>query len=154
MIPEVNPLAYLDALLGDGKQVKTYQPSRRMASKALKLGLLHLFQSNQFYFNGKVCRKAARYGQLEILQWLVSVGYPLTVGVCFAAAYKGHLEILKWVHQTKPKILRNEDVCACAAEVGNLEILKWLRANDYPWNNEVCSSAVVRREHAVFSSYC
>ena len=60
----------------------------------------------------EICRQAAKYGSLEVLQWARAKGCP-------------------W----------DGDTCAYAAKYGHLEVLQWARANGCPWTEGTCLSA-------------
>lgn len=117
-----------------------------------------------------IAARAARKGQLEILQWCATQFTHDWVfkseDVCIDAARGGHIEILKWLkengtlfkelyaafaasagHLDVVKWFHSNGVrltaltCTHAAQGGHIYILKWLKDNDIPWNHLVCSLA-------------
>ena len=82
---------------------------------------------------------AARHGHLRILQLLRSHDCPWDEETCSSAAAYGGLEILKWIRQNG--CLWDEKSCTGAARTGRLETLKWLRRNGCPWDEDTCSAA-------------
>jgi hypothetical protein len=115
-----------------------------------------------------LCEAAARFGQLEVLQWARANGCPWAEGTCARAAGGGHLEVLQWLrangapwdchtcsfaawggHLEELQWLRangcpwNATTCAYAAKGGNLEVLQWARANGFPWDDMTCARAAL-----------
>ncbi len=107
------------------------------------------------------CSRAARYGQLETLQWLRYQDFPWDSDTCACAALYGHLEILKWARGDldspasrsegiNPE--RNENTvcpwdewtCIWAAQNGHLEVLKWALSQGCPGDKEmICTWAAI-----------
>lgn len=156
MIPEVDPLFYLDSLYKDGKAPKIKLESRTI-HKAIQHGYINILEYNKrlvpkeicswvaedgnlallqwarhnFYsWNEKTCSLAAQGGHLEVLRWLRENGCPWDEETCSNAAMKGHLETLQWAQEQG--FFCGVDVCYGAAEGGHLEILQWARANGCP----------------------
>ena len=121
-----------------------------------------------------VCRSAARFGSLEMLQWVRSQGCPWDEWTCSSAGERGHLEVLQWArgqgcpwddftcseaarggHLEVLQWARSEgcpwtkQTCTEAARGGHLEVLKWAHSQDCPWNAMTCSSAAERGHLAV-----
>ena len=91
------------------------------------------------------CALAAKYGNLEALQWLRSHDCRWDSDVCTEAAAGGHLHILHWARSQSPPCPWNEWVCTMAAMNGQLDVLQWLRSQipPCPWNRVACAWAVV-----------
>ncbi|MFB1021111.1 MAG: ankyrin repeat domain-containing protein, partial [Flavobacteriales bacterium] len=99
-------------------------------------------------FNGKggwescekvLCKRAARDGDLKMLQWARQNGCPWDESTCAYAAEGGHLKVLQWAFQNGcPWDWRT---CAYAAEGGYLEVLQWARENGCPWDWRTCAYA-------------
>ena len=90
------------------------------------------------------CRFAAKYGNLEALQWLRSHDCRWRNGnVCREAAAGGHLHILQWAHSQTPPCPWDAWACAYAAKRGHLDVLQWLRSQTppCPWDEWTCSLA-------------
>ena len=51
------------------------------------------------YIGPCICHSAARYGQLQALQWLRENECPWNCDTCHAAAEGGHLSCLKWARE-------------------------------------------------------
>ena len=80
-----------------------------------------------------VCPRAARAGQLSVLQWAVAHGFDFGASTCSSAARGGHLSVLQWLRQTGCDW--DESTCGMAAESGNLALLQWAKANGCDWSN-------------------
>ncbi len=88
---------------------------------------------------GNVCLLAIEHGQLEVLRWALSQGYPWSWDCGMHAILGGHLEILKWAH-SQGRIL-NKSICKYAAVNNHLEILQWARSQNCPWDEWICIHA-------------
>lgn len=72
---------------------------------------------------GEKCScKAAKYGQLQALQWLRENECPWNCDTCHAAAEGGHLSCLKWARENGCPW--NIVTCMVAAEGGHFSCLK------------------------------
>ena len=79
---------------------------------------------------------AARYGHLELMQWLCGEGgFVMFAIVMRCAAGSGNLELVQW--------LRGEGcpwdwwTCAMAVDNGHVEVLRWVRENGCEWDAEI-----------------
>jgi hypothetical protein len=110
---------------------------------AIRLGYLstlkHLHQQGGLNLYNVLPMKAAKTGQLEVLQWLRENGCPWDEYTCHHAAEGGHLEVLQWLRANGCPW--NASTCGSAAEGGQLEVLQWLRANGCPWDECTCAEA-------------
>ena len=107
-----------------------------------------------------IAEAAARYGHLELVQWLHGEGgftidetprnvpnvraVPCRIDermrfVIAEAARSGNLELVRWLRGKGCKW--DDKACALAAERGHIEVLQWLRANDCPWDWSTCNAA-------------
>jgi hypothetical protein len=86
-----------------------------------------------------VCCAAARGGQLAVLKWARSKGFPWEQVTCYYAAEGGHLEVLKWARANGCPW--DGQVCWEAARNGHLAVLKWARKNGCPWDANTCAAA-------------
>lgn len=85
---------------------------------------------------------AARYGHIGVIKWLIDKGRLLDRDyVCWHAASGGQLELLKWLHSDGYPC--NESVCEAAVESGHFDVLKWLFEVGCPCNLEYCATIVV-----------
>jgi len=74
---------------------------------------------------------AAKYGELDALQWAREHGCPWDeMEVSQAAAWGGHLGVLQWTREHGCPLV--EDICVYAAQEGHLEVFKWARAIGCP----------------------
>ena len=83
---------------------------------------------NAYFYNHP--EGAAKYGRLDILQWLHKEGLYkrcAPFGLCNAAKY-GHLEVLKWLHEHEHDEYTHH-VMDEAAENGFLNVVIWLHEN-------------------------
>jgi hypothetical protein len=87
----------------------------------------------------RTCEKAAKYGQLYVLQWLRRYGCAWNSDTCSAAALIGHLPILQWLRENGCDW--NEMTCCNAARYGHLTCLQWARENGCDWNSHTCAAA-------------
>ncbi|WZN64385.1 putative ankyrin repeat protein [Chloropicon roscoffensis] len=87
-----------------------------------------------YEFDRNACRGAARGGCLEALKFLRGLDPPCRWDerTCALAAEGGHLEVLKWARSQDPPCPWDEWTCTEAAEGGHLEVLKWARSQDPP----------------------
>ena len=92
---------------------------------------------------GEGCRLAAKYSNLEALQWFRSRQCSWSSDVCTEAAGGGHLHILHWARSQTPPCPWNEKVCPTAALHGHLQVLQWLRSQTppCPWDQCACAYA-------------
>jgi hypothetical protein len=86
-----------------------------------------------------LCQLAAHNGDLDVLQWLRTHGYPWDSTTCYIAARGGHLEVLQWARRNA--CAWDTLTCAEAAAGGHLEVLQWARSNGCEWNAAICSLA-------------
>lgn len=86
---------------------------------------------------------AARFGDMEAIEWCMSADYQLSnVNMAIWAAYGGHVRVLQWI-DGRGALFADPGVMEAAAAGGQLGVLRWLRAMDpqYPWNERVCAAA-------------
>jgi hypothetical protein len=94
---------------------------------------------------------AAQGGQLQVVQWLHSVGVKGDMSAMMAAAARrGHRHVLEWLwnHCNAEAVLARADsnICLAAAKRGDLPLLQWLRERDFQWNVDTYVEAR-RRNH-------
>jgi hypothetical protein len=77
--------------------------------------------------NTDTMRYAAIGGHVEVVNWLRQHGCAWSAGVCTGAAKEGHFDALKWLVARGCPI--DETTCPLAAEIGHLEMVKWALAN-------------------------
>ena len=93
-------------------------------------------QGYSVVWGSNTCQRAAKYGQLQALQWLRENGCNWNEDTCSAAAQNGPLACLQWVRENGCDW--NEDTCNVAARYGHLLILLWARENGCDWNHNTC----------------
>ena len=86
-----------------------------------------------------ICAAAARVGNMEILRFARSSGFPWNSVVCTYAALGGHLEVLQWARSNGCGWCTS--TCYGAARAGRLEVLQWSRANGCEWDATTCFEA-------------
>lgn len=111
------------------------------ASNAIEAGNIRFLELLQPDPHTYLTKFAARHGQLEVLKWLRSRGYPWNSHVCDEAAANDHLELLKWARDRECPW--NANTCISAAQNGRLEILKWLHEQKCPWGESTCTKAAL-----------
>lgn len=81
-----------------------------------------------FSAEANVVTRAARYGNIGVLQWYDHNGYNLKqhVRLCGEAAFGGHLEVLKFL---RSKGCEYGDTAKFAKRSGNIRLLVWARLN-------------------------
>ncbi len=84
---------------------------------------------------------AAKYGQLDVLQWLRENGCPWNAVTCSAAAEGGHLSCLQWRRENGCPW--NFFTCSAAASGGHLSCLRWARENGCVWDVTTCDAAAM-----------
>lgn len=99
-------------------------------------------------YDADLCRTAAKYNRLEILQWLRSKFYLWNETTCEAAIEHKDLRLLQWARdQGCPW---NARTCTRAAESQNFQGLKWARAHGCPWNQNTCFGACENDDYEMF----
>jgi hypothetical protein len=83
-----------------------------------------------------MCAIAAKYGQLQMLQWLRTHGYPWTCSTTLNAATYGHLDVLQWSIDNGCRL---EFQCFTnAVKGGHIEILEYLQSRRHaPYIHDV-----------------
>lgn len=102
IMPEVDRLAYLDALLADGFVPKKLERSYKLFYLALDRGYLNIF--------------------------LYHGGYVLPTDFCHVCARKGHLHMLQWAHEKGFLIIKSVYREAIKAE--QRHVAQWLIDNN------------------------
>jgi len=92
-------------------------------------------------FDIKTASVAAVHGHLGALRWLHAHGCPIDNSTCDSAAYGGHLSLLQWCRANECPW--GEWTCESAAANGHLLVLQWCRANGCPWDESTCSMAAM-----------
>jgi hypothetical protein len=101
----------------------------------------------------RTCKKAARFGDIEILKIFYAYGCPPDDEIINKAALNGHLHVIVWAlgHGCN----WSTTTCENAAFGGHLKLLKWLRGVDRhdcdlifdkhkicPWNSDIYIAAI------------
>lgn len=96
--------------------------------------------------NRLICAAAAKGGQLETLKWLIDHGFAICNLSGTNAARYGHLDVIQWLHTIK---LLHHRICNDAARYGHLEILIWLHDQGYIWNEQTCVNSAMGGQTAI-----
>ena len=86
-----------------------------------------------------VCARAARGGDLRLLQYAHERGCPWTEETCYGAAWGGNLECLRYAHGRGCPW--DEYTCTEAARGGHLDCLRYAHEHDCPWDSDTCTEA-------------
>ncbi len=122
--------------------IKLLQKNIELSSQLAKYGHLEMLQwvrANGCPWDENTCGFAARSGYLNILKWLRANGYPWDEATCAIAAMGGHLDVLKWARKNGCPWDKNTSLLAALG--GYLKILIWAKANGCPWDEWTCSYA-------------
>ena len=94
------------------------------------------------FWSLRTCEKAAYYGYLEILRYLIEPhsciiegcqGCPWPINACAVAATSGQLHIVKYIHEKG--LSYNADACHIAAKNGHMNIVKYICENSTQWSH-------------------
>lgn len=123
---------------------KNYKKFYETAITYKQLHVLEWLSKYKKFPKNEICSSAVNLGNLTILEWAISQGYPMDEKICLEKATKnGNLEILEWMKKNGFSL--NRVIYKFAAQKGNLEILEWARKNDCSWHNSIGSIAVKHR---------
>ena len=102
-----------------------------------------LMEEKGWETNWKTGLWAGRGGSVEVLEYVVGMGYEFTSEACEGAARGGHLEALKFLRGLDPPCPWSAWTCAEAAGGGHLDVLMWARSQDppCPWDDRTCLCA-------------
>lgn len=93
-------------------------------------------------FMDTIASTAARFGQLNVLEWCVAQPhYDLTTALPVIAAAHGQMQILVWLQCRLDSMQWNPWVCTLAASRGDLNMLQWLRKVGCVWSTDTCAAA-------------
>ena len=92
--------------------------------------------------------QALKYGQLEVAEWLKARGWILGDRAGVAAAESGKLTLLQWVKDNGGTW--NFSTMTTAAIKGDLEMVKWLRENGSPWNRSTSLEVAYHGKFEIF----
>ncbi|SPN79569.1 Hypothetical protein ZAZAV_372 [Cedratvirus Zaza IHUMI] len=98
MLPEVDHLAYIDALLGDKRAPKGLKDSHKLLELSVDKGYLNilLFHGN-YVLPWEFCIRCARNGHLHMLQWAKDKGYVITQQVYREAVKADQGHVVQWL---------------------------------------------------------
>ena len=119
-----------------------YSMDSTSASYAAYFGQLEILQwlrTMGCEWDKQTSYNAAKSGNLKVLQWARAKGCPWDEYTCEMAASRGHLKVLKWARANHCPW--NKFTCEAAAENGHLDVLQWARENRCPWDSLTCSLA-------------
>jgi len=93
---------------------------------------------NSTVTNGRICNTAAKYGDLEMLQYLQQNGCICDAMTWAYAAEGGHQNILEWAFNNNFfGFPWDEMACVYAAHGDQLDVLLYLRDHGCPWNERL-----------------
>jgi len=116
--------------------------------------LIWLNRYATFCWDGKAIQViAARYGRIDVLDWLNARGIPSARVLYDPAAKGGHIAVLQWALEHGHPWDRQLGACVNAATNGHFECLKWLVEHNYPYGRAKCIEHAVRFDHAEIVKY-
>ena len=77
-------------------------------------------------------KRAAEYGHLEMLKWLVENGFKFTADALTAAAERGQLECVVYLRDRGCKI--TPTVSKATVNIAQIHVLRWVIENGCKWN--------------------
>jgi len=86
-------------------------------------------------YNKNFClntKRAAQFGHLEMLKWLVENGFKFAADALTEAAKWGHLECVVYLRERGCKM--TPTVSKSALDHANMHVLRWVIENDCKWN--------------------
>ena len=87
---------------------------------------------------------AAKYGNIEVVKWLVSLGIELNDNIFYHAGKSGNIKLLQWLKNKGCPWSRSTPYGA--AIEGNLETLIWLKDNGCPFQDEMADDLYIELE--------
>ncbi len=84
-------------------------------------------------------------GYIEIADWFISHGEPITSEHCWLSAKNGRLDMLIWLLSKDAKC--DADTCFVSAMVGNLNILRYLHMIGCEWDYQDCLYVATNNGH-------
>ncbi len=110
---------------------------------AAKYGHIHIlewvYQRDKKSFPSDITESAAEGGKLETLKWLLGKNYEITAECIKEAAKHGHLNILQYIDDQDYLFL--DDITYYAAKSGSVEMMKWLHSKGLAFEDRLCSKA-------------
>ena len=92
--------------------------------------------------------EAIKHGKQQVLKWVRNRGWVLDSLASVIAAKTGKIEMLQWVKDNGgPWCVKAMNV---AALQGDLELVKWLRANGCPWNEHTSRKVAYDGKFEIF----
>jgi Ran GTPase-activating protein (RanGAP) involved in mRNA processing and transport len=85
----------------------------------------------------KICNKATKYGKFDCLKYLTEKGCLLNEKTFINAAKFGNLQILNWLVENNCKISTSADVYEYAAEKNNVEMMEWFFSKGCVFSDEI-----------------
>lgn len=85
---------------------------------------------------------AASKGHLDMMNYLKSLGFKVSLRSFYLAIQSGKVDIMEWIlrHRSPPIQRQNIGYTRLAAQLGHLSILKWLRSKGFAWDGSVSMS--------------
>jgi hypothetical protein len=85
-------------------------------------------------YNKNTCmnvKRAAQYGHLEMLKWLVENGFKFTADALTAAAERGHLECVVYLRERGCNM--TPTIAKAAVNIAQIHVLRWAIENGCKW---------------------
>jgi len=122
MIPELNDMTFRMYT----RENKTFWEVT--ALEACEYGYLNVLmvRKDELVIDEKCMDMAARYGNLNIVRYLHSIGKDCTKNAMDSAAMYGHLEVVKYLHSIGEEC--TTDAIDWAATYGHLDVVEYLHS--------------------------
>jgi len=92
-----------------------------------------------FEYSYMTSSMASRYGNLDVLKYLLKDNCVFTQQVYYEAAQNGYFDIIKWCYRKNVCEIR-ESCMEQACGYGDLKIIKWLFEKNFPYYESLCCS--------------
>lgn len=112
------------------------------AASGGNLDILKYLRNKDCPWDIETVRAAATGGHLDTLIWAIHKGCKLDNTIFDCAVRSGRINVVKWLREHHPKKCNREVRHNIAAvKSGNLKLLKLLRTWNYPWSDNVITTA-------------
>nr|WIL04834.1 hypothetical protein Cduv_354 [Cedratvirus duvanny] len=99
IIPQVDHLAYVDTLLGDGIRPKGIKDSHDLLQLSTDKGYLNIFliHGEGYVLPYQFCIRCARHGHLHMLKWAHERGHVIIKSVYLEAVKAKQTHVMQWL---------------------------------------------------------
>lgn len=115
---------------------------RKALSEIIRSGELCELISRNPEKTERLLNDVIKCGRLDMFIWLYENGCKLNEVTSIDAARYGHINILEWLRDNDTENLKTENTTGAAAEGGHLDVLIWLLENGWPWDGDVFAAAM------------